>query len=69
MTKSQSQAAAVDEAAARAVDFRRRIAAAGITIREFQRRTGLTRNVVYGLTKGRKPPAERQRLIESILGE
>lgn len=41
--------------------LRARLAAAGITLAEFQRRSGLTRNVVYRLAKGGKPsPISRQ---------
>jgi hypothetical protein len=56
-----------DGAAQRAVDLRRRIKAAGITIAEFRRRSGLSRNVVYALSKGRAIKPEEQRQIDSVL--
>jgi transcriptional regulator with XRE-family HTH domain len=49
--------------AARAADLRRRIKAAGLTIAEFMRRSGLSRNIVYALSKGREAtPGETERI-------
>ena len=55
------------EAASRAADLRRRIVAGGFTIAEFRRRSGLTRNVVYALTKGRAATPEEQNRIDATL--
>ncbi len=56
------------EASERAKRLRERIAAKGLTLAEFARRADLTRNVMYGLAKGRAPnPAERARM-DAVLG-
>ena len=47
----------------RAADLRRQIAAAGWTLAEFGRRSGLSRNVVYRLAKGGKPSTAQIELI------
>jgi hypothetical protein len=52
---------------ARAADLRRRIKAAGLTIAEFRRRSGLTRNVVYALSKGRAIRPEERTRIDAVL--
>ena len=39
----------------RAADFKRRLEEAGLTIGQLQRRAGLTRNVIYNLSKGQLP--------------
>jgi predicted transcriptional regulator len=39
----------------RAAEFARRLKETGLSITEFQRRSGLTRNVVYNLSKGQAP--------------
>jgi predicted transcriptional regulator len=49
-----------DERLKRAEEFRRRLKATGLTITEFQRRSGLTRNVVYNLSKGQLPSSQEQ---------
>jgi predicted transcriptional regulator len=56
------------EAYARAVALRKRIAAKGLTIAEFGRKAGFSRNVTYGVLKGRRlrPPEEER--VDSILG-
>ena len=55
-------------ALARAEALRQRIAAAGLTLAEFGRRAGLTRNVVYRLAKGQEPSKDQQAAIERALG-
>lgn len=54
-------------AAKRAADLRRRIAAAGLTIAEFRRRSGLSRNVVYALSKGREIKPDESERIDRVL--
>jgi len=44
----------------RAKAFRERLVETGLTITDFQRQSGLTRNVVYNLSKGQKPSSEEQ---------
>jgi hypothetical protein len=44
----------------RATDFLRRLKATGMTITEFQRHSGLTRNVIYNLSKGQAPSSQSQ---------
>jgi plasmid maintenance system antidote protein VapI len=39
----------------RAADFKRRLDEAGFGLGELQRRAGLTRNVIYNLSKGQSP--------------
>lgn len=51
----------------RATALRLRIKQAGLTIAEFQRRSGLTRNVVYALAKGKRPSAEQEKRIDETL--
>jgi hypothetical protein len=48
------------ERAERAEEFRRRLGATALTITEFQRRSGLTRNVIYNLSKGQAPSSQEQ---------
>ena len=50
----------------RATDFRQRIKAAGMTLAEFSRRSGITRNIVYRLTKGQKPKPSDQNKIAMV---
>ena len=57
-----------EESAARATVFRDRLAELGLTIAEFRRRSGLTRNVVYALSKGKKPNAEQRARMSTVLG-
>lgn len=59
----------MDEAQAkqRAAQLRQRISAAGLTIAQFQRKSGLTRNVVYALAKGKKPSAQQQAAIDATV--
>ncbi|TAM58898.1 hypothetical protein EPN52_09680 [bacterium] len=52
----------------RAEAFRRRVAAAGLSFAEFSRRTGISRNIVYRLTKGQKPKPADQTKLEATLG-
>lgn len=56
-----------DEAALRAERLRDRIAAKGLTLAEFARRANLTRNVMYGLGKGRAPKPNEQARIDAVL--
>ncbi|MGH7706618.1 MAG: hypothetical protein ACREM6_01615 [Vulcanimicrobiaceae bacterium] len=44
----------------RIAEFSRRLKATGLTITEFQRRSGLSRNVVYNLSKGQAPSSGDQ---------
>lgn len=53
------------EAKQRAFDLRKRITAAGLTIAEFRRKSGLTRNVVYALAKGKRPSPHQEAAIEA----
>jgi hypothetical protein len=46
------------ESVARAAEFARRLALTGMGATEFQRASGLTRNVIYNLSKGQKPTSE-----------
>jgi hypothetical protein len=56
------------EAAARAAALRKRLAAKKMTIADFGRRAGFTRNITYGVMKGRKlKPAEAAR-VDDLLG-
>ncbi|HTV92558.1 MAG TPA: hypothetical protein VMG98_07560 [Verrucomicrobiae bacterium] len=52
----------------RARAFKERLATTGLSITEFQRESGLTRNVVYNLSKGQKPSSveQAQRLEEAF---
>lgn len=52
----------------RAKRLRERIAAKGLTLAEFARRAQLSRNVMYGLAKGREPRAAERARIDAILG-
>lgn len=56
-----------EEHETRAAVLRERIKKAGLTIAEFRRRAGLSRNVTYAISKGRKPTADEQRRIDSAL--
>lgn len=49
-----------EERTVRAAEFSRRLAATGLTITEFQRESGLTRNVIYNLSKGQQPSSPEQ---------
>lgn len=51
----------------RAKDLRDRIRGARLTIAEFRRRAGLSRNVAYSISKGRKATAEEQKRIDQAL--
>ena len=44
----------------RAAEFARRLKDTGLAIKEFQRRSGLTRNVIYNLSKGQAPSSHAQ---------
>ena len=48
------------ETSARAADFASRLAKTGMNITQFQRASGLTRNVIYNLSKGQRPSSEEQ---------
>lgn len=48
------------ETKARAEAFAQRLAATGLTKTQFQLRSGLTRNVIYNLSKGQKPSSPDQ---------
>jgi predicted transcriptional regulator len=56
------------EGNARAEAIRRRIAAKGLTIAEFGRLAGFSRNVTYGVLKGRKLRPDEIVRIDSVLG-
>jgi transcriptional regulator with XRE-family HTH domain len=56
------------DASARAKRLRERIAAKGLTLAEFARRAALSRNVMYGLGKGRAPKPAEQARMDAILG-
>ncbi len=49
-----------EDRARRAADFARRLKATGLPITEFQRRSGLSRNVIYNLSKGQAPSSRDQ---------
>ncbi|MBC5810503.1 MAG: helix-turn-helix transcriptional regulator [Candidatus Eremiobacteraeota bacterium] len=53
-----------DERALRKTELRSRLAAAGLTLAEFQRRSGLSRNVVYNLARGQQPKPDHVSKIE-----
>jgi hypothetical protein len=53
--------------AARAAQLRQKLKAAGLTIAEFRRRAGLSRNVAYALSKGRIPTADEQQRIDRVI--
>lgn len=57
-----------DAARERAAKLRARISTAGLTIAQFQRKSGLSRNVVYCLAKGQKPKPDQQAKIDGVLG-
>jgi len=44
----------------RAAEFARRLKATGLAVGEFQRRSGLSRNVIYNLSRGQKPSSQEQ---------
>lgn len=48
------------ESNARAAEFARRLRLTGLRLTEFQKRSGLTRNVIYNLSKGQKPSSSEQ---------
>lgn len=52
----------------RAAELRKRIADHGLTLAGFGRKAGLSRNVVYRLTKGGKPTPEQAAKIAGALG-
>lgn len=52
---------------ARAAALRERIKKAGLTIAEFRRRAGLSRNVAYAISKGRELSPEEQHRIDQAL--
>lgn len=56
------------EMARRARRFRDRVAAKGMTLAEFARRAGLTRNVLWGLSQGRAPKPEIKKKMDALLG-
>jgi transcriptional regulator with XRE-family HTH domain len=56
------------EAAERAKRLRHRITARGMTLAEFARRAGFTRNIMYGLAKGRPLKPEEQSRVDVVLG-
>ena len=62
-------AAKIDpEASARAEVLRRRIAAKGLTIADFGRKVGFSRNITYGVLKGRKLRPDEVERVNAILG-
>jgi transcriptional regulator with XRE-family HTH domain len=65
MTQDNNKEAA---AAARAKRLRERISAKGFTLAEFARQANVTRNVMYGLGKGRVPTASEKARIDDVLG-
>jgi len=44
----------------RAEEFERRLKATGLSKSQFQARSGLTRNVIYNLSKGQAPSSAEQ---------
>lgn len=58
----------MEEAAARSKRLRERIAAKGLTIADFGRQAGFTRNVTYGVLKGRKLKQVEVERVNAILG-
>ena len=56
------------EAAARAKRLRERIAARGMTIAAFGRQAGFSRNVTYGVLKGRKLKQIEIDRVDAVLG-
>ncbi|MDP9024951.1 MAG: helix-turn-helix transcriptional regulator [Candidatus Eremiobacteraeota bacterium] len=54
------------DAQVRAVMLRARLAELGLTLAEFGRRSGLSRNVVYRLSKGGKPTPEQVAAMKSM---
>lgn len=44
----------------RAAEFKRKLSATGLSITAFQRESGLSRNVIYNLSKGQKPTSDEQ---------
>lgn len=56
------------DARVRASRLRERIAAKGLTLAEFARQAGLTRNVMYGLGKGKLPKPSEKARMDAILG-
>jgi hypothetical protein len=61
---AKSDPTAVD----RAHHLRQRIAAKGLTIADFGRQVGFSRNVTYGVLKGRKLRPGETRKIDEVLG-
>jgi transcriptional regulator with XRE-family HTH domain len=55
------------DASERAKRLRERIAAKGLTLAEFARRAKLSRNVMYGLAKGRAPKPDEEARMGAIL--
>lgn len=51
----------------REMAFRKRLAELGLTLAEFRRRSGLTRNIVYRLSKGGKPSMEQAAKMDAVL--
>lgn len=51
--------------AARAVEFKRRLAATGLRPTEFAKRAGITRNVYYNLSIGQEPKPEQRDRVEA----
>ena len=56
------------EAAARAAAIRKRIVAKKMTIADFGRKVGFTRNITYGVMKGRKLKPDEAARIDDLLG-
>jgi predicted transcriptional regulator len=65
-TESAATSSESDEAYLRAQQLRTRLAKKAVTLAEFGRQTGLTRNVVYGLSKGRAPSVATQKKIDAF---
>jgi plasmid maintenance system antidote protein VapI len=58
------------ESAARAAEFSRRLKMTGLSITQFQRASGLSRNVIYNLSKGQRPSSDAQALqLEKAFAE
>jgi len=49
-----------EDRAVRAAEFASRLAATGLTVSQFQSQSGLTRNVIYNLSKGQEPSSPEQ---------
>jgi transcriptional regulator with XRE-family HTH domain len=68
-TDTSASEAENQKRAFRAEEFRARLIARGLTLAELGRRIGISRNVLYRLSKGRAPKAAVHERIEALLAE